>query len=69
MCMPLADSRDVWQKPVQHCKAIIFQLKISLKRVMNVDFLSPGIKTPCFHCRASDLIPGAGTKDPQEAQC
>ena len=23
---------DIWQKPVQHCKVIIFQLKIGLKK-------------------------------------
>ena len=24
---------DVWQKPTQHCKAIIFQLKINFKKM------------------------------------
>ena len=30
ICIPMADSVDVWQKPTQHCKAIILQLKINL---------------------------------------
>ena len=25
---------DVWQKPTQHCKAIIVQLKIKLKKIL-----------------------------------
>ena len=29
MCVPMADSCYVWQKPTQHCKAIILQLKIN----------------------------------------
>ena len=28
-CIPMADHVDVRQKPAQHCKAIILQLKIS----------------------------------------
>ena len=28
ICIPMA---DVWQKPMQHCKAIILQLKMKLK--------------------------------------
>ena len=27
ICIPMADSCDVWQKPTQFCKAIILQLK------------------------------------------
>ena len=30
-CILMADSRSVWQKPTQHCKAIIVQLKILKK--------------------------------------
>ena len=26
---------DVWQKATQHCKAIIHQLKINLKKIIN----------------------------------
>ena len=26
---------DVWQKPTQHCKAIVLQLKINFKKVIN----------------------------------
>ena len=29
MCIPMADSNYIWQKPTQHCKAMIFQLKIN----------------------------------------
>ena len=29
--IPMADPCEVWQKPVQHCKVIILQLKINLK--------------------------------------
>ena len=28
---------DVWQKPTQHCKAIILQLKINLKKFFKKD--------------------------------
>ena len=28
MCIPVLIHVDVWQKPTQHCKAIILQLKI-----------------------------------------
>ena len=27
MSIPMADSADVWQKPIQHCKVVILQLK------------------------------------------
>ena len=27
---------DVWQKPIQYCKAIIFQLKVNLKKIIYV---------------------------------
>ena len=30
ICIPMA---DVWQKPMQHFKAIVLQLKIKLKRL------------------------------------
>ena len=34
---------DVWQKPTQHCKAIILQLKIKfLKSLINNNFISKG---------------------------
>ena len=43
-CILMADSRSVWQKPTQHCKAIILQLKIlkknrSKKRTRRGDLL------------------------------
>ena len=31
VCIPLAESGNVWQKPTQYCKAIILQLKTILK--------------------------------------
>ena len=33
MSIPMADSADVWQKPIQHCKVVILQFKkIFLKK-------------------------------------
>ena len=37
MCILMADSHVVWQKPAQHCKAIIPQLK---KKEWNMSILS-----------------------------
>ena len=31
ICIPMADSCNVWQKPTQYCKEIILHLKINKK--------------------------------------
>ena len=31
ICIPMANSCDVWKKPTKYCKEISFQLKINLK--------------------------------------
>jgi len=35
ICIPMADSCSLWQKPTQHCKAIILQLKIKKKKIIS----------------------------------
>ena len=50
---------DVWQKPTQHCKAIILQLKIKIKNKDNAYKIfssvpDPEEGTPC--CYLSSLL-------------
>ena len=42
-CIFLADLCSFWQKPIQHCKAIILQWKISLKKQVNSEVLLSSI--------------------------
>ena len=42
---------------------------IQLEKCMLRDFPGgPVVRTPCLHCRGTDLIPGQGNKIPQAAQ-
>ena len=68
MCLPTADI-DVWQKPTQHCKAIILQLKIKIlgeKRMLAIEGGVVGLRSELLEknriwCRqrmVQDGVPG-----------
>ena len=61
ICIPMADSCEVWQKTTKFCKAIILQLKQNkTKQKMHCGQDFPGdplAKTLCSQCRGPRFNP------------
>ena len=47
---------SVWQKPTQHCKAIIFQLKINLKKIIKFLNWSANTVLRVFHLYSQETL-------------
>ena len=78
MCILWLIYVDVWQKPTQHCKTIILELKINLKkRVLRIPRWCSGKESTC-QCRKQNRhgfdpwieeIPRVGNGNPLQYSC